>query len=90
MIRGISYLTAALGYAGVLALGVSLAACVETAPPEMVEAIESLDRELLQLRAAEVAPDDYSAFARQWVTLRTRVAAEEDTIRWRWEPNELE
>lgn len=90
MIRGISYLTAALGYAGVLALGGSLAACVETAPPEMVEAIESLDRELLQLRAAEVAPDDYSAFARQWVTLRTRVAAEEDTIRWRWEPNELE
>jgi lipoprotein-anchoring transpeptidase ErfK/SrfK len=90
MMRGVPYLTAALSYAGMLALGGSLAACVESAPPDMVEAIESLDRTLLQLRAAEVAPTDYAAFARQWVTLRTRVETEEDTIRWPWEPNELE
>jgi len=73
-----------------LTLSGSLAACVETVPPEVVEAIESLDRDLLQLRAAEVAPSDYAAFVHQWVTLRNRVEAEEDTIRWPWEPNDLE
>jgi hypothetical protein len=56
----------------------------------MIEAIESLDRDLLQLRAAEVAPSEYAAFARQWVTLRSRVQTEEDTIRWPWESNDLE
>ena len=73
-----------------MALCASLAACVETVPPEMLEAIESLDRDLLQLRAAEVAPGDYAAFAHQWVTLRTRLEGEEDSIRWPWEPNDLE
>jgi lipoprotein-anchoring transpeptidase ErfK/SrfK len=63
---------------------------VETVPPEMVEAIESLDRDLLHLRAAEVAPNEYAVFAHQWVTLRNRVEAEEDTIRWPWEPNDLQ
>jgi hypothetical protein len=67
----------------------SLTACVETIPADMVEAIESLDRDLLQLRAAEVAPREYAAFAYQWVTLRHRVEAEEDTIRWPWESNDL-
>ena len=68
----------------------ALTACVETVPPEMVEAIESLDRDLLQLRAAEVAPREYATFAHRWVTLRTRVEAEEDTIRWPWESSDLE
>jgi hypothetical protein len=90
MIRAISYVAASLWYAGAMALGGSLAACAETVPPEMVEAIESLDRDLLQLRAAEVAPSDYAAFAYQWVTLRSRVEAEEDSIRWPWESNDLE
>jgi hypothetical protein len=90
MIRGIPYVAASLWYVGAMALCGSLAACVETVPPEMVEAIESLDGDLLQLRAAEVAPSDYAAFAHQWVTLRTRVEAEEDSIRWPWEPNDLE
>lgn len=73
-----------------MALCGSLTACVETVPPEMLEAIESLDRDLLQLRAAEMAPSDYAAFAHQWVTLRTRLEGEEDSIRWPWEPNDLE
>lgn len=68
----------------------SLAGCVEAVPPEIVEAVESIDRDLMQLRAAEFAPEDYSNFAHQWVTLRARVEAEEDTIRWPWESNELE
>lgn len=52
MIRGIPYVTASLRYIGAMALCASLTACVETVPPEMLEAIESLDRDLLQLRAA--------------------------------------
>ena len=44
----------------------------------------------MQLRAGEVAPSEYADFAHQWVTLRNRVEAEEDTIRWPWESNELE
>ena len=90
MIRGIPYVAASLRYIGAMALCASLAACVETVPPEMLEAIESLDRDLLQLRAAEMAPSDYAAFAHQWVTLRTRLEGEEDSIRWPWEPNDLE
>ena len=90
MIHRIPCVAASLWCAGVLTLSGSLAACVETVPPEMVEAIESLDRDLLQLRAAEVAPSEYAAFVYQWVTLRNRVEAEEDTIRWPWETNDLE
>lgn len=90
MIDRIPSMAASLWWAGTLTLCGSLAACVETVPPEMVEAIESVDRDLLHLRAAEVAPSEYAEFARQWVTLRSRVQAEEDTIRWPWEPNDLE
>jgi L,D-peptidoglycan transpeptidase YkuD (ErfK/YbiS/YcfS/YnhG family) len=90
MILNIRAVAASLWYAGAFALSGSLAGCVETVPPEMVEAIESLDRDLLQLRAAEMAPNDYASFAHQWVTLRTRVEAEEDTVRWPWESNDLE
>jgi lipoprotein-anchoring transpeptidase ErfK/SrfK len=86
----IPYFAASLRYAGALALCGSLVACIETVPPDVVEAIESLDRDLLQLRAAEVAPSEYAVFAHRWITLRTRVEAEEDTIRWPWETNDLE
>ena len=90
MIHRVTYVAAPLWCIGAFAFCLSLTACVETVPPEMVEAIESLDRDLLQLRAAEVAPSEYAAFAHQWVTLRNRVDAEEDSIRWPWEPNDLE
>jgi L,D-peptidoglycan transpeptidase YkuD (ErfK/YbiS/YcfS/YnhG family) len=90
MIRNFRLVAASLSYAGALALCGFLTACVQTVPPEMVEAIESLDRDLLQLRAGEVAPNDYASFAHQWVTLRSRVEAEEDTVHWPWESNDLE
>ena len=90
MFHRIPHVAASLWCAGALTLSGSLAACVETVPPEMVEAIESLDRDLLQLQAGEMAPSEYAAFVHQWVTLRNRVEAEEDTIRWPWEPNDLE
>ena len=67
-----------------------LAGCIEAVPQDAVDAVESIDRDLMQLRAAEFAPEDYGSFARQWVTLRARVEAEEDSIRWPWETNDLE
>lgn len=77
-------------WAGALALAGTLTGCAEAVPQDVIEAVESIDRDLMQLRAAEIAPNDYSSFAHQWVTLRTRVEAEADLIRWPWEPNDLE
>ena len=73
-----------------LVLVVILTACTEAVPQDVVEAIESIDRNLMDLRAAELAPDDYSRFAHQWMALKARVEAEEDLIHWPWEPNELD
>lgn len=73
-----------------LALTGTLAGCVEAVPQEVIDAVESIDRNLMQLRAAEIAPNDYSSFAHQWVTLKARVEAEDDLIRWPWESNDLE
>jgi len=73
-----------------LVLVVILTACTEAVPQDVVEAIESIDRNLMDLRAAELAPDDYSRFAHQWIALKARVEAEEDLIHWPWEPNELD
>ncbi len=67
-----------------------LTGCVEAVPQEIVDAVESIDRDLMQLRAAEISPAEYTSFAHQWMSLRSRVEAEEDTIRWPWESNDLE
>ncbi len=75
---------------GVLVYTCFLTGCVEAVPQDVVEAVESIDRDLMQLRAAEVSPDDYARFIHQWVTLKARVEAEDDSIRWPWEPNDLE
>ena len=50
-------------YSSMFALCGSLAACVESVPPDVVQAIESVDNDLAQLRAAELAPSAYNAFA---------------------------
>lgn len=68
----------------------TMGGCVETVPDELVEAIESLDRDLSNLRAVEIVPEAYSKFSRQWMALRTRVRSEENIVRWPWEENELE
>lgn len=44
----------------------------------------------MELRAAEFSPTDYTQFALKWMDLRARAQADEDLIRWPWEPNELE
>ncbi|HAP41921.1 MAG: L,D-transpeptidase [Nitrospira sp.] len=68
----------------------SLGGCVETVPEELVEAIESIDRDLGTLRASTITPEAYSKFSRQWMALRSRVRSEENIVRWPWEDNELE
>jgi hypothetical protein len=67
-----------------------LTGCTDAVPQDVVEAIESIDQNLMDLRAAELSPDDYTRFAHQWMALKTRVQAEEDLIHWPWESNELE
>lgn len=80
---------AILGW-GALALAGSLSGCVEAVPQDAIEAVENIDRELMELRAAEFSPTDYTQFAQQWMALKTRAQADEDLIRWPWEPNDLE
>ena len=75
---------------GALALASSLSGCVEAVPQDAIEAVENIDRDLMELRAAELSPTDYTQFAHQWIALKARVQADEDLIRWPWEPNDLE
>ena len=71
-------------------LSMSVGGCVETVPEELVEAGESNDRDLFTLRAADLTPEAYSKFSRQWIALRGRIESEENIVRWPWEDNELE
>ncbi|HJT22518.1 MAG TPA: L,D-transpeptidase [Nitrospira sp.] len=79
-----------------VALGLLLFACAglfgcsETVPSGLLEAVESIDRDLVLLHAAEMSPDDYARFAHQWMALKARAEAEEDAIHWPWEQNDLE
>lgn len=69
--------------------GLAWAGCVQQAPPELLEAVENLDRELLSARVAEFAPEEYGRFIDRWVAVKARIQAEDDVIRWPWEPNAL-
>ena len=75
---------------GALALVGSLSGCMEAVPQDAVKAVENIDRDLMELRAADFSPTDYAQFAEQWTALKARVQADEDLIRWPWEPNDLE
>jgi len=75
---------------GALALVATLSGCVEAVPQDAVKAVENIDRDLMELRTAEFSPADYTQFAQQWMALKARVQADEDLIRWPWEPNDLE
>ena len=72
-----------------MALAGSLSGCVEAVSQDVIEAVENIDRDLMELRAAEFSPTDYTQFAHPWMALKARVQAEEDLIRWLWEPNDL-
>lgn len=73
-----------------MALVGSASGCVQAVPQDVVEAVENIDRELLKLRADEFSSTDYTQFSHQWMTLKARAQADEDLIRWPWEPNDLE
>ncbi len=68
----------------------ALSACVQAIPPELVSAIETIDQQLVALKAPEIAPEEYARFVRQWVPLRARVQSDDDLVRWPWEANDLE
>ena len=73
-----------------MALVGSISGCVEAVPPDVVEAVDHIDQDLVELRAGELFPTDYTQFSHQWMALKARAQADEDLIRWPWEPNELE
>lgn len=87
----LSHICRILNHFALLALlSISLGGCVETVPDELVEALESLDRDLGTLRASDITPEAYSKFSRQWIALQGRIRSEENIVRWPWEDNELE
>lgn len=67
-----------------------MTACVPAVPADLLAAIESIDQELIALRAPETASDEYAHFVRQWVFLKAHVESEDDVIRWPWESNDME
>jgi hypothetical protein len=73
-----------------MALVGSISGCIEAVPQDVVEAVNQIDQELVELRAGEFLPTDYTQFSHQWMALRARAQADEDLIRWPWEPNELD
>lgn len=78
-----------LGWGAVALVG-SVSGCMEAVPQDVVKAVENIDQDLMELRAAELSPTDYTQFAQEWTALKARAQADEDLIRWPWESNELE
>lgn len=71
-------------------VALSLAGCVQAVPPDLLTALDSIDKDLIALRAPETAPEEYGSFVRQWIALKTRAELDDDLIRWPWETSELE
>jgi len=67
-----------------------LSGCVQAVPPDLLAALETIDRDLIALRAPETAPEEYAEFVRHWVSLKSRVDLDDDLIRWPWESSDLE
>ena len=66
------------------------AACVQQAPPDLVQSVEDLDQQLAAAHGAEFAPDDYRQFVQRWVALKERLRSDDDVISWPWEDNPFE
>src|ERR1051326_7908747 len=64
-----------------------LPGCVQKAPSDQLAAIESLDHQLKEMRAAEYASEEYGQFIKHWLAFKVRLQADEDIIRWPWESN---
>lgn len=67
-----------------------LVACVQQAPPDLVQSVEALDRRLVAAHSAEFAPDEYRRFVQRWVALQERLRSDSDVIGWPWEDNPFE
>ena len=74
---------------GCLIMAPSFSACTQSAPPELLQAVESLDRQLIEGQGAEFAPEEYGRFINDWVALKGRLSGDEEMIRWPWEPDTL-
>ena len=67
-----------------------MAGCVPAVPPDLIAAIDAVDQDLISIGAPQAAPEEYAYFARQWVSLKSQVQADDDLIRWPWESNDIE
>ena len=67
-----------------------MAGCVPAVPPDLIAAIDAVDKDLISIGAPQAAPEEYAYFARQWVSLKAQVQADDDLIRWPWESNDIE
>ena len=67
----------------------ALSGCVQKAPPELLQALEDLDRQLVEVQGAEFAPQEYAVFVQHWGALKGKLTAGDDEIRWPWEGNPL-
>lgn len=74
---------------GCLIMAPGFSACIQSAPPELLQAVESLDRQLIEEQGAEFAPEEYGRFINHWVALKGRLSGDEEMIRWPWEPDTL-
>ena len=71
-------------------LGLLIAAmsgCVQKAPPELLQAVEAIDAQLVAVQGAEFAPDEYAAFAQHWMAFKGRLQSDDEEIGWPWEGN---
>lgn len=73
----------------VLCLAAGVSGCVQQAPPELLQAVENLDRELATVQGAAFAPEEYAQFVEHWVAVKGGLLADEAMIRWPWEANPL-
>ncbi len=75
----------------VLALSLPLlSACIQQAPPDLVQSVEELDRQLVAAHVAEFAPTEYGRFVQRWVALKERLRLDDDVVGWPWEENPFE
>lgn len=87
--RPVSWVRSIVAVSTIMIAALGVSACVQQAPPELLQAVENLDRQLLSIQGAEFAPEEYARFIDGWVAVKARMQSEDDVIRWPWETNGL-
>jgi hypothetical protein len=67
-----------------------LSACIQQAPPDLIQSVETLDRRLVAAHSAEFAPKEYGRFVQHWAALKERLRSDDDVVGWPWEDNPFE